>query len=450
MKKYQLVPILTAAVGMYLVGCADDNSMTPSHSQHSVVDATSTELVVAVELSTSHPYTNNLDQTYVLDVDALVEHGHVGSCVNRVRAHFSRNRFERNYDFLYVTGGLTEQMYRFTGTNDDSWTEWIPVGEAANTRRIDFRIDTDYSVIDYGFDVDALQWQGAPLCAAIAYPACADGTIDMSPPLAACDCPSAPVCVPVEEIAVSHGIRRGFFYEGNRLVGTQAYTVRPGPVDEPVDTLVGEIEPDSLRTLVNRARTLGLLATSGYRLQPAAGEITEWFSIDAGGQEIRFSAGQGQHTAAVRALIDEFLALFTCGETSPLSCAAGDGYSCQAGQCVQDVGCACPKIYLPVCGDDGNTYGNTCEAVCANVGVAHENQCGVAGDVCGGMDARMCEADYKCRFGEGQYSLPHPDASGLCVEQFYCDAEADCSGLPHIAVPGSWACASNQCSWTML
>ncbi len=100
-----------------------------------------------------------------------------------------------------------------------------------------------------------------------------------------------------------------------------------------------------------------------------------------------------------------------------------------------------------MCGTNGKTYSNGCAAGCANVAVSHDGECGITGDSCGTIMGLTCQDPYKCRFAPSTYEYPYPDAGGACVADTYCDAPADCTGLPHIAVPGTWACNSNACAW---
>ena len=38
-------------------------------------------------------------------------------------------------------------------------------------------------------------------------------------------------------------------------------------------------------------------------------------------------------------------------------------------------GCACMEMWEPVCGVDGKTYGNSCEAECKKVKIAKSGEC---------------------------------------------------------------------------
>ena len=72
--------------------------------------------------------------------------------------------------------------------------------------------------------------------------------------------------------------------------------------------------------------------------------------------------------------------------------------------------CDCDGVVAPVCGEDGRTYLNACEARCARVKVDSVGRC--AKPECGGPEGIAC--------GEGQFCETHPGcdalAAGTCVD----------------------------------
>jgi Kazal-type serine protease inhibitor domain len=82
------------------------------------------------------------------------------------------------------------------------------------------------------------------------------------------------------------------------------------------------------------------------------------------------------------------------------------------GECAM-IPVACPDIFAPVCGCDGVTYGNVCEAASAGVSVESEGPCGGFG-FCGGLLGIPCEnPDDFCNFPIG--SCGNGDIPGDCV-----------------------------------
>ncbi|MFZ4734855.1 MAG: Kazal-type serine protease inhibitor domain-containing protein [Bradymonadia bacterium] len=62
------------------------------------------------------------------------------------------------------------------------------------------------------------------------------------------------------------------------------------------------------------------------------------------------------------------------------------------GECVE-VPCVCAAVFAPVCGEDGQTYGNACEAECAAVPVAYDGECRNEGCICPAVVAPVCGED---------------------------------------------------------
>ncbi|MBW2189159.1 MAG: hypothetical protein DRH23_12775 [Deltaproteobacteria bacterium] len=120
------------------------------------------------------------------------------------------------------------------------------------------------------------------------------------------------------------------------------------------------------------------------------------------------------------------------------------GYVCEAGACER---CGCPEIYAPVCGVDGQTYGNACEARCAHVQVAHAGECGVDCPVQTHIRNFRGECVAKCYGPEQCGDEQHCNAPDVCRQDPACPECDVCVGW---CVPPSGDCRTNGCEagWT--
>ena len=119
-----------------------------------------------------------------------------------------------------------------------------------------------------------------------------------------------------------------------------------------------------------------------------------------------------------------------CNYPIETQCGSGD----MAGSC-DPIPEACDDIYQPVCGCDGVTYANACEAARASQSVAAEGECLEEPTFCGGLGGITCPRGEYCNYplsarcgitDQGGTCAPIPDG---CTAQY--DPVCGCDGETH-------------------
>ena len=181
-------------------------------------DSGGTVLTVAVE--SAHPYANDLDRAYPIDLASRVP-----TCAADARVHGASIRTEAGYDFVHLEGA-TGRFQTFDGNRDNWWSDWGALGA---TKQLAVRLETDGSVVKDGFRIDAVEYRNLVRCPLLPITLCPAGQVDVTPVPGECGCRGATQCAPDDAVSFEHTIGGGFAgtYNGHRATGTHRSVKEP-------------------------------------------------------------------------------------------------------------------------------------------------------------------------------------------------------------------------------